>query len=540
MLSDSLLWTIRGGYDREKYERHPMSGDLGTISHFNVVTRVTSENYGGQEWDDTERVQAATDLTWFLSGGLGSHELKAGLELTETNVSILLCSTGTEGGVRCSADVSGYEFIDTLLNDEVHPLWMSEQRNAGPQDTRGLLWVGFVQDAWRPTANLTVKAGLRYDSITYDMERTGTSVTMNRWQPRFGLAWDIGGDSRNVLRASAGRYMDPSTMNLPWFGVQKFTDYRWWSCSYIAQSFAIDPSLCAAIASGNGWWYRDSDPEGWDPFGWALDPSSDIFGGVDQFLDPDLESAYSDQFILGYERTLWPRSSLELSLIHKRTRSLIEDTCNGNIPMPEPGAECTSYIATNLPQLERDYRALILRFETRTLDWLTVLASYTLSESKGNHDSLGFAYDWDFYPWHWENRSGYLDNHYLHNLNLNGYALLPLDFTIAFNAGWSSAFRWTPSLTADDLPEMGYGRLFTEPRGNREGSSDTRLDLQLSKGFQIGPTHLDLIVSVLNVLSREEVTEVCQLVTGCGGFELGEATEWDTPRAWEVGLRLTF
>ena len=87
---------------------------------------------------------------------------------------------------------------------------------------------------------------------------------------------------------------------------------------------------------------------------------------------------------------------------------------------------------------------------------------------------------------------------------------------------------------------MPYGSYFTEPRGSQEGASSAWLDLQISKGFRIGPTHLDLIVSVLNVLSKEQVTSVCDMETGCGDFVLGEPTDWDTPRRWEVGLRLTF
>ena len=43
-----------------------------------------------------------------------------------------------------------------------------------------------------------------------------------------------------------------------------------------------------------------------------------------------------------------------------------------------------------------------------------------------------------------------MDNHYRHNLKINGYVLLPLDFTIGFNAGWRSAFRWTPQLDQHD------------------------------------------------------------------------------------------
>ncbi len=236
----------------------------------------------------------------------------------------------------------------------------------------------------------------------------------------------------------------------------------------------------------------------------------------DNVVDPNLESAYSDQFILSYERALWPRSSVEFSLVSKRTRGLFEDTCEGNIPKPTEGAPCDHYVMTNMPQLERNYDAFIVKLESRTLDWLTILASYTLSDSKGNHDSLGFNYDWDLYPWHWENRYGYMDNHYRHDLRLNGYVLLPYDFTIGFNAGWRSAFRWTPQLYWYDHPEMPYGIEFTEPRGSREGASYPWLDLQFSKGFRIGPTHLDLIVSVLNVLSQETVTWVCEEITGCG------------------------
>jgi hypothetical protein len=200
---------------------------------------------------------------------------------------------------------------------------------------------------------------------------------------------------------------------------------------------------------------------------------------------------------------------------------------------------------TNLPQLKQDYNAFIVKLESRTLDWLTVLASYTLSESKGNASFLGRQDDFNVYPWHWENRYGYMWNHYLHNLKINGYVLLPLDFTIGFNAGWRSAFRWTPQKDRFDIPEMLYGSYFTEPRGSREGASYPWLDLQISKGFRIGPTHLDLIVSVLNVLSQETVTGVCDMVSGCGEIDgipvdLGDPTDWETPRRWEVGLRLTF
>jgi len=550
MLSDALLWTARVGYERRSYEAGPLSGDRATISHFNNATHMLTENFYFQEDDSIDRTQAATDLTWFLSGKSGSHELKAGVAVSDMGDTVSLCDTGTQDGVRCSADVSGYRFYDAQVEGQNFPQWMEEQRNPGPLDYGGLLWTGYVQDAWRPIPNLTVKAGLRYDSIGYDMDRTGASVTMDRWQPRLGVAWDITSDAKNVLRASAGRYMDPATMNLPFYGVQKFTTLRWGSCSLLASgefpnapTGPFDPSLCPAVAGSFGFEWRADDPEGWDPYGWFL---ARTIGEGDNVIDPNLESAYSDQFILSYERALWPRSSVEFSLVTKRTRGLFEDTCHSNVPDPTQIDECDYFYLYNMPQLERNYDAFMVKLETRTLDWLTLLASYTLSDSKGNQDSLGFDYDWDLYPWHWENRYGYMDNHYRHDFRLNGYALLPYDFTIAFNAGWRSAFRWTPQLYwYDDQSEMPYGIEFTEPRGSLEGADYPWLDLQFSKGFRIGPTDLELIVSVLNVLSQETVTWVCEEITGCGEIggvpvELGDPVSWETPRSWEVGFRLTF
>ena len=246
------------------------------------------------------------------------------------------------------------------------------------------LWGGYVQDAWRPRPNLTVKAGLRFDSVTYENGQHRRLGRPERWQPRLGLAWDIGGDANNVIRASAGRYMDQATMNLAYFaGFRQFTNY----CGPRARRWprpesGIDPSLCSAVVTAIGIPWRE-DPESWDPYGWFL---ASAYGGGANVYDPNLESAYSDQFILSYERALWSRSSLEFSLVTKRTRSLYEDTCAGNLPEPSQDAPCDFFVMSNLPELKQDYNAFIVKLESRTLDWLTILASYTLSDSKGNDE----------------------------------------------------------------------------------------------------------------------------------------------------------
>ena len=87
---------------------------------------------------------------------------------------------------------------------------------------------------------------------------------------------------------------------------------------------------------------------------------------------------------------------------------------------------------------------------------------------------------------------------------------------------------------------MPYGSHLLEPRGSRDAYNQHQLDLQVSKGFAIGPVRTVFIGSVYNVFSNEQPTSVCTHITGCGGFDMGEPTNWQTPRRYEVGFRLEF
>ena len=148
--------------------------------------------------------------------------------------------------------------------------------------------------------------------------------------------------------------------------------------------------------------------------------------------------------------------------------------------------------------------------------------------------------DFDVFPWHFENRYGYLSDHRRHRFKLNGFVTLRGDWAIAFDGIWASPFTWTPYETHNDNPEIPYGVHYLEPRGSREANSTYQLDLQLSKGFTVGPVRLVLIGSAFNVFSNEQPVSVCERISGCGDIAMGEPTNWQTPRRYEFGLRLEF
>ena len=92
----------------------------------------------------------------------------------------------------------------------------------------------YVQDDWRATPKLTVNLGLRYEINTVVKEshnlignfdpnvglvQVGNQIgsvfngNHNKFAPRLGLAWDISGNSRTVIRAGGGIYFEQGSFD---------------------------------------------------------------------------------------------------------------------------------------------------------------------------------------------------------------------------------------------------------------------------------------------------------------------------------------
>lgn len=544
VLSGRALWSLRGGHQVWDPRIVPDDGDLTAIGHFNLDTGESYGNFSQQFYDERARSEVESDLTWFLDTP-GSHELKVGARAGALSYTADTCLNGHG---RCSPGEDGYFFRD--LSDGVGgnlPLFMWVQEAAGPQVFDGDATSLYVQDAWRILPRLTLKLGARWDRVTYQNDAGREVLDLAELQPRLGLAWDVEGDGRSILRASAGRFMHPSSFALVQWTAERGTPLAvWLSCS-IAGSAPVeagglgltDPGDCAAAAAARGYGYS-TDPEGFDPAGWFLPPHQ-VFGQSPTRIAPDLDPPHADEVIVAFEREVYRRTSLEASFIHKETRDLIEDTCEVNLPVPTPltpDTPCGAYVFANLPQARLDFEGWMLRAESRALDRLHVLGSYLYSETKGSIAlNTGANPDFDIFPEHFDNRYGYLQDHSRHRVKVNGYVRLPGEWSLGVGAHWRSEFRWTPL----DFKNARYDAYFVEPRGSGKAGDVHQLDLQLSKGFPIGPTRLRLIGTVYNLLDTERPVAVCENVSGCGGeFQTGDAIAWQRPRSYEVGVRVEF
>jgi outer membrane receptor protein involved in Fe transport len=535
VLSPSLLWNVRLGVYSSNLDAYAQNGDFDTASHENLITGYLYGAYDNAQYSTRDRDDFTTDLTWFVDQLGGSHELKAGVEYSPTEFS---SHNYTAAGFRYDDLTEGYWYEDDFngngIDDNI-PYLLWNDTDPGPATFDGTLQTVYLQDAWRVAPNFTVKLGVRYDTVSYDDDAGETVADMDMVQPRLGVAWDVAGNARSVLKASWGRFMHPNALQLPSFARTGLsTSYRWRSCSTL-RGFTT-PEECQAYAAGRGYAW-DAGPDGWDGNGWYTVGAGDTFGSAPNEIDPGLEPTYADELIVGFEQQIANRTSIELSYVDKSTRDVFEDTCNGNVPTPSADAACDYYLMANLSDLKRDYQGAILKFESRATDWMYLLASYTWSKSEGSVENRwNAAVDFDIYPDHFVNMYGYLSDDRTHRVKLNGYFMLPLNFTIGVDAYWSSAFAY--SRTA---PAPSYGDEYLDPRGAHRANDNYQLDLSASWGPQLGPIRLELIGVVYNVFGSEQVNGVCDSDTGCGGdIAWGDPDSWQTPRRYELGFRIEF
>ena len=134
---------------------------------------------------------------------------------------------------RLEVDRPGASYTVDTLADLLASRFTSARVTLG-NDLRRLResdWGFYVQDDFRVSSRLTVNLGLRYEYFSPVSERDGLLFNvvsdpfgpfrkqgepiwekdLNNFGPRFGLAWDVQGNSKNVIRAGAGVFYSPNT-----------------------------------------------------------------------------------------------------------------------------------------------------------------------------------------------------------------------------------------------------------------------------------------------------------------------------------------
>ncbi len=603
VLSEVALLNAQVGMSRGYIESFPSHGDDTRALHTNEDTLINSNSVAFAGADDRDRDEVRVNLTWFVDDLAGAHEMKVGLEYNDLFYGGTSYIPGggffydvTEPPAGSYQDLDGdghFSHYVTIKEIEGTDLANGIYDFAAVRDeyleSTGGISTAFLQDAWRPTANLTVKPGVRVDKVVLDNHLGAQVADMTHVQPRFGVAWDIMGDARHVVRGSWGEFMDPTALSIPNFasGVpQIFHEYNTleFYCNSIGRCDAAQLSQILRTdaiewTSAEGYTYTLFDNRATTVY----EPAQTL----DQAGLGSLKAPFAEELVVAYETQLAAETSLELTWVDKKVREIIEDTCSGNTwvygagetpSLDDPTTwtradECDFFLIANIPGFYRDYEAAIVKLETRQ-ESFHILASYTWSKSFGNTPNgarESYAGDLaDFYPVEAYNREGYLADQRAHRVKLSGYALLPWDITLGLDSFWSSAGRLTPNsacdafqnASADQIAEVGAdpaaiaycstgdgvflggNNIFLLERGAVETKSVWQVDMQVSKSFQVGSVDLTGVIAVYNLFDREldaSFNSVAFRTDAVGEpIPVGAPTSYWEPRRYELGLRLEF
>jgi hypothetical protein len=246
-------------------------------------------------------------------------------------------------------------------------------------------WNFFAQDSYRLRRNLTLLFGVRYEYNSppvdrYDRANTFdlTSKTLvpvgqgsvsrgiygpdrNNWGPRIGIAWSPSAANKTVMHAGYGVYYDQSSL-APGEGLYFNKPYYDFRLYYPLPGFPITVN---------------------NPFpaDYPLEIPSSALG-----FDPNLRTAYFQQWNLAFERQLGEGSLIEIAYVGSKgskilsARDINQPSASPVIPNPRPLPQFADILYLE-SRGNSTYNSLQARFQQRLYAGVTALASYTFGKS---------------------------------------------------------------------------------------------------------------------------------------------------------------
>ena len=232
------------------------------------------------------------------------------------------------------------------------PVQRRDYVDPGPQRSEGEILSIYLRDKMTVTPRLFLEAGLRFEDQSGSNDVGEQIIDASTIAPRLAATYDLTGDARTILSATAGRYYD--------FIIQGFVD-----------GFAEKASRA------------NYDLYSWNAAANQYDFVRTVITAGGSSLRPnlDLEPGEMDEYTLGIQRQLGRTMGVGLRYVNREWNNLIDDfyrfDANEDIQ--------TDYV--NLDYAERSYNALQATFEKRFANNWSLMSNYTYSETEGNHFS---------------------------------------------------------------------------------------------------------------------------------------------------------
>ena len=282
----------------------------------------------GVEWN---RTAASQTFVGFADGRMSFNSVTGFINFVTQGSRYIECSNGTSGvypGFTCTGGSTIVGPVNQYLQQS--GVGSTTVEEAGTQTIVQHELAVFLQDAWKPSAQLTLNYGLRWEAQIEPDPRTppsqvffapfiGQTVTNSTgsyafpsdgtipsdwkmFQPRLGIAYDPNADGRQVFRLSAGLYY----ARLPALNV--------------ASTRSTNGSLGQTLFGSSGTIPFNLPPPAYDSLlplstGVPFQPQVYVF-------DKDFQNPRTFNLTLGYERQVGSDLAASISYTHARTDQL--------------------------------------------------------------------------------------------------------------------------------------------------------------------------------------------------------------------------
>lgn len=555
------------------FANRPISNGVpnGNAPNINVQGIATfNGNSNGDRTTNEQGFQIINNTTLIR----GAHSHKFGVDILPVNFKERLTNIAGQfvfGGLPAAAGVRpSVSALDQFLNTERRLI--DPATNLPYSYTRFTQSIGrefydatvinqgfFFQDDWRITSRLKLNYGLRYELFLRpsalpnpDLPVTATiPQDTNNWAPRAGLAYDLTGDSKTVLRAGLGIYYN-TTVAQTWNNFFRGNGVEVFNLNVLptdtgAPAFTRNPVTPLSAARRPVTDIR------------AVAPNFSDLTTYNYFVTLERELAPNLGFSLTWQGTRGRNLPLALNTNLRNTGTVLPDGrplwSTTNRPDPRFGNIFLSESSGRL-----NYDGILAVLNKRYSRGLSLQASYQYSKS------YGFAFVDDFTGF------GILSSP--SDPRTAGYDGGPGDFDMRhrflFTGSWEPTLK-TGSPTARTLingwmlssriiAQSGFA--FNATTG-RDENGDTVLndrpvgipfnafklpnyntfDLRLTRNFRFAERHrLELIVEVFNIANTVNVTNVNRVygfgATPNANFRIATAAE--NARQFQLALRWSF
>jgi hypothetical protein len=367
------------------------SGSGGQPGGFAEATNLFFANTGGYGGapsfcggcDDEVRETEAISLkgTYYLSSGLGTHNIVAGVEDFTERMFANNYQSGSNFTVWTFADPTrdaNGNLLASIGRNAGFIIWwpvleLSQGNNINTQSL-------FINDRWDLNARTSFNIGVRYDQND-GRDSFGAKVADDsKISPRLGVIYDAFGDGRVRLNASYSQY------------VSKISNGNIGDAASPAGSPSIlywlygGPTLTnlpteQLLGEINNWFESEG---GIDDRDWLLGGGTN---GISTQIPRSLKSPGVDEFTIGAAFALGQRGYLRIDLQDREWNDFYAtrvDQSTGRVDDPLVGGEIDLAHLENTDDFKRKYQAMLLQAGYAITPRFSVGANYTLSELTGN------------------------------------------------------------------------------------------------------------------------------------------------------------